>query len=175
MACVPGFNSIRITQEHDADTDAVTKQFFFNGVLIETHSIASSENMYTGQLTVSLAFVGTVFEVPPGQIRNFYYRYMDKECFIGETPEVSGGRVGLKEIDLQQSFKVYLELDCNEPVNLTNYGSIMDIRDLEGGRAEGSSFDAALTDVNSESNRVTGSDLFITVIYRNPTHTFFTL
>ncbi|CBY12026.1 unnamed protein product [Oikopleura dioica] len=73
-ACVPGFNSIRITQEHNAETDAVTKQFFFNGVLRNTRSYASSRNMYIGELTAFLVFFGEEFGPPPGQIRNFYFR-----------------------------------------------------------------------------------------------------
>jgi len=73
-ACVPGFNSIRITQEHNAETDAVTKKFFFNGVLRNTRSYASSRNMYIGELTASLVFFGEEFGPPPGQIKNFYFR-----------------------------------------------------------------------------------------------------
>jgi len=174
-ACVPGFNSIRITQEHDAD--AVTKQFFFNGVLIESHFTTSSENMYTGELTAALFYAGDN-SASPGQIRNFYYRYtssLDGECFIGETPELTGGKAPLKKIDIKRSFKISLELNCDERVGMTQ-GTIVEITDLGRGRdrevltesgsrfirtyarAEGSPFDPAVLsdDVNSdESNRLT--------------------
>ncbi|CBY12844.1 unnamed protein product [Oikopleura dioica] len=58
-----------------------------------------------------------------GEIRNFYMRDLSKQCFIGETPEISGGRVALKDIDLEKSFRVSMELDYDEE---SRFGSASD-------------------------------------------------
>jgi len=125
-ACVPGFNSIRITQEHDAETDVVIKQFFFNGVLRNTRTYDSSTDMYTGELTASLAFVGEEFGVPPGQIRNFYFRDTSRTTFVAETPQPATGGNVLMNIDLNKSFALQFELDCTAAAT---DGHVLDIRE----------------------------------------------
>ena len=125
-ACVPGFNSIRVTQEHDAENDAITKRFFFNGVLTSTKLFASSTDMYLGELTASLAFVGEEFGVPPGQIRNFYFRDTERTTFVGATPQAATGGNVLMDIDLDKSFVVHFELDCAAPFM---DGHVLDIRE----------------------------------------------
>jgi hypothetical protein len=176
--CIPGFNNMKLTQVFNSETNTYIMKTFLNN--IEIGYLEIPFNQYNQINTEMGVYVGSPWSHGRlagmlGQIRNFYMRNLSKECFIGETPEVSGGRVGLKEIDLQKSFKVSLELDCDEPV--TNHGTIMDIRDLEGARAEGSHFDMALSvDVDSdESNRLSGLALPLTVIYRSTGFTFFTL
>lgn len=176
--CIPGFNNMKLTQVFNSETNTYIMKTFLNNIEIGNLEIPFDQyiqintemGVYVGSPWSDGRYAGML-----GQIRNFYMRNLSRECFIGDTPEVSGGRVGLKEIDLQKSFKVSLELDCDETV--TQRGTIMDIRDLEGARAEGSDFDMALSvDVDSdESNRLSGLALPLTVIYRSTGFTFFTL
>jgi len=175
--CIPGFNNMKLTQVFNSDTNNYIMKTFLNN--IEIGNLEIPFDQYFQINTEMAVYLGSPWSDRRhsgmlGQIRNFYMRNLSKECFIGETPEVSGGRVGLKEIDLQKSFKVHLELDCNEPVDGTNFGDIMDIRDLEGARAEGSPIDPALfTDVNSdEGNRMFNTDRPFTYLYRYSSFTF---
>ena len=72
-ACVPGFNSIRLTQSYDDNFNMITKETFLNGELLQTRMFAASDDIYEGTMTASLASPA-VFAAPPGQIRNFYVR-----------------------------------------------------------------------------------------------------
>jgi len=136
--------------------------------------------MYTGELTASLAYLGTSFAAPPGQIRNFYYRYMGEQCFIGETPEESGGKRSLKDIDIEKSFKISFDLDCNDPI--LRSGTVVDITLKEEERIAGSS-DKKASSVdevfeNASSNltsRIRSNERTFTQIYRQNGWTFFQL
>merc|ERR1712176_494358 len=100
-------------------------------------------------------------------VRNFCYEEL-RECFIGGTPEVSGGRVGLENIDLEKSFKVSIRIDCDEVITNQNYGTVWDIRDKEESRSGGSSFDPFKKRKKSKENsRMSTAAKPFTQVYRH--------
>lgn len=101
---------------------------------------------------------------------------LSKQCFIGETPEVSGGRVALKDIDLEKSFRVSVELDCNdETIDDVNYGTIWDIRYRDGLRFQGPSSDPAILDEDKSRFDHPNHGKAFAQIYRSSSFTFIIL
>ena len=102
-----------------------------------------------------------------------------EECFIGKTPEQSGGRPSLKDIDIEKSFKIRFDLDCNDVSINENGGTVVDITLKEETRKTGSfKYGASSIDeilVNSSSNvtsRIYSNDRTFTQLYTRPNWIF---
>ena len=161
-ACVPGFNSIRLTQTYDKNFDMITKEIFLNGELLQTRMFAASDDMFEGTMTASLASPA-IFAAPPGQIRNFYVRDTSMISFVGETPEAASGENILMDVDLEKSFKIQFEIDCSNSV--FSPGHILDIRE------QNAAILASEEEITNpeESPRVTAADKPFLAMSRLPT------
>ncbi|CBY10834.1 unnamed protein product [Oikopleura dioica] len=176
--CIPGFNEMKLTQVFDSETNTYIMKTFLNNIEIgnldipfdQYFQVESELAVYIGSPWSHRLYAGML-----GQIRNFYMRDLSKQCFIGETPEISGGRVALKDIDLEKSFRVSMELDCNETISLSTYGTVWDIRDKDIPRSEGPSSNPAILD--DEESRFTSpyDGKAYTLINRYPSSTFIIL
>ncbi|CBY41596.1 unnamed protein product [Oikopleura dioica] len=147
--CIPGFNEMKLTQVFNSETNTYIMKTFLNNIEIgnldipldQYFQVESELAVYVGSPWSDRRYAGML-----GQIRNFYMRDLSKQYFIGETPEISGGRVALKDIDLEKSFRVSMELDCNEWINSFNEGTVWDIRDKDIPRSESPSSNPAILD-----------------------------
>jgi len=102
-------------------------------------------------------------------------KFCEPECFIGDTPEVSGGRPSVKDIDLEKSFKVSIEQNCDETITNENYGTIFDISEKETSRSQASDFD--LLSFLGEKPKLTNGDgiKWLTQLYRRRHWTYVSL
>ncbi|CBY10832.1 unnamed protein product [Oikopleura dioica] len=176
--CIPGFNEMKLTQVFDSETNTYIMKTFLNNIEIGNLDIPFDQYFQVeSQMAV---YIGSPWSHSPyagmlGQIRNFYMRDLSKQCFIGETPEISGGRVALKDIDLEKSFRVSMELDCNEAISSSNDGTVWDIRDKDVPRSEGPSSNPAILD-DEESRFILSSEgKGYTQIFRSIRFTFIML
>ncbi|CBY14936.1 unnamed protein product [Oikopleura dioica] len=176
--CIPGFNEMKLTQVFDSETNTYIMKTFLNNIEIgnldipfdQYFQVESQMAVYIGSPWPDRRYAGML-----GQIRNFYMRDLSKQCFIGETPEISGGRVALKDIDLEKSFRVSMELDCNEAVSSSNYGTVWDIRDKDIPRSEGPSSNPAILDDEESRFNFPSEGKAYTQIARWPSFTFIIL